>query len=215
LGLPRLSDLVQRPGSAPLPIAWLSLYLDLVWVTLRLATKGHMIVGALRLCGFNAFRNTYKPLLAESVIEFWNRYYYYYKELLAEFFFFPTFVRRFRRYPRVRIVAATFAATFVGNMYYHAIEQPVFLNGHPRALWAVMHSRLVYCFLLACGITVSMLREQRRRGHANARARGMAGRLRRIAGVWTFFSLIHVWAIPGRVPDVFVRTRFVLSLFGL
>jgi len=24
------------------------------------------------------FRNTYKPLLAESIVEFWNRYYYYF-----------------------------------------------------------------------------------------------------------------------------------------
>ena len=45
-----------------------------------------MIVGYLRLCGFNVFRNTYKPLLAETMVEFWNRYYYYFKELLVNFF---------------------------------------------------------------------------------------------------------------------------------
>jgi hypothetical protein len=42
---------------------------------------GHMIIGTLRLFGFNVFRNTYKPLLSESILEFWNRYYYYFKEL--------------------------------------------------------------------------------------------------------------------------------------
>ena len=214
LGVPRLPDLVQHPGSAPLGLVWVSLYLELVWVTLRLAAKGHVIIGVLRLLGFNAFRNTYKPLLAESVVEFWNRDYDYFKELLAEFFFFPTFVRRFRHHPRLRIAASTFAAAFVGNMYYHTIEQPAFLNGSVAGTWAVMHSRLLYCLLLTCGITVSMLREQRRRGGPAALAGGPARRLRRIAGVWTFFALIHVWAIPGRVPDIFGRTRFFLSLFG-
>jgi len=213
LGVPRLPDLVPHPGSAPLGVVWFSLYLELVWVTLRLAMKGHVIIGVLRLFGFNAFRNTYKPLLAESVVEFWNRYYYYFKEVLAEFFFFPTFVRRFRHHPRLRIAAATFAAAFAGNMYYHTIEQPAFLSRSLAGTWAVMHSRLLYCFLLACGITISMLREQRRRG-MDAPAGGAAGRLRRIAGVWTFFALIHVWALPGRDPDIFGRTRFFLSLFG-
>jgi hypothetical protein len=215
LGVPRLPDLVPHPASAPLGVVWCSLYLELVWVTLRLAAKGHVIIGMLRLFGFNAFRNTYKPLLAESVVEFWNRYYYYFKEMLAEFFFFPTFVRRFRHHPRLRIAAATFAAAFAGNMYYHTIEQPAFLSRSPAGTWAVVHSRLLYCFLLACGITVSMLREQQRRGRVDAPAGGAAGRLRRIAGVWTFFALIHVWALPGRDPDIFDRTRFFLSLFGL
>ncbi|MEF8725082.1 hypothetical protein [Candidatus Accumulibacter phosphatis] len=40
-----------------------------------------MIIGTLRLFGFNVFRNTYKPLPPESILEFWNRYYYYLKEL--------------------------------------------------------------------------------------------------------------------------------------
>ena len=213
-GRPQLRDLLRRPRDLALPVAWLSLYLELVWSVLRLAAKGHVFVGVLRLCGFYVFRNTYKPLLAESVVEFWNRYYYYFKELLVEFFFYPTFVRRFRRSPRLRIVAATFAAALVGNMYYHTIEQPAFLAGHFVVTWNVLHSRLFYCVVLAAGISVSMLREQRRRGAAVPPAGGLR-RVLRIAGVWTFFAFVHVWAVPGPTPDFATRTRFVLSLFGL
>jgi len=61
---------------------WVGLYLELVWETLSLAAKGHVWIGVLRLFGFNVFRNTYKPLLAETVVDFWNRYYYYFKELM-------------------------------------------------------------------------------------------------------------------------------------
>jgi len=214
LGIPQLRDLLRAPDGVALPIAWLSLYLELVWSVLRLAAKGHVFVGVLRLCGFYVFRNTYKPLLAESVVEFWNRYYYYFKELLVEFFFYPTFVRRFRRSPRLRIVAATFAAALVGNMYYHTIEQPTFLAGRLAATWNVLHSRAFYCVVLAAGISISMLREQRRRG-ATAPLPGGMRRVLRIAGVWTFFAFIHVWAVPGSTPGFAARTRFVLSLFGL
>jgi len=215
LGIPHLAELVRHPGDVPLLAAWASLYLDLVWVTLRLATKGHRIIGYLRLCGFNVFRNTYKPLLAESVVEFWNRYYYYFKELLVEFFFFPTFARRLRRRPRLRLLAAIFMAAFVGNLYYHAIEQPAFLAGNLQAVWAVLHCRVLYCFLLAIGIGVSMLREQRRRGLGGEAARGGARRIVRIAGVWTFFSLIHVWGLPGTGAGFTDRVRFLLSLAGV
>jgi len=214
LGIAQLPDLLRNPVGVALPVAWASLYLELVRAVLRLAAKGHILIGWLRLCGFYVFRNTYKPLLAESVVEFWNRYYYYFKELLVEFFFFPTFVRRFRHAPRLRIVAATFAAALVGNMYYHTLEQPSFIAGNLTVSWGVLHSRLFYCVVLATGITVSMLREQQRRGAARAPAGGVR-RVVRIAGVWTFFALVHVWAVPGPTPGFGDRTRFVLSLFGL
>ena len=83
-----------------------------------------MIVGCIRLLGFNVFRNTYKPLLAESIVEFWNRYYYYFKELLVEFFFYPTYLRSSWARPGIRMFLAVFAAAFIGNMYYHVLGSP-------------------------------------------------------------------------------------------
>ncbi len=89
LGLPRLKHIFASGAAFPLPVIWISLYLELIWEALYIAAKGHVWIGVLRLYGFNVFRNTYKPLLAESVVEFWNRYYYYFKELMMEFFFYP------------------------------------------------------------------------------------------------------------------------------
>ena len=34
----------------------------------RIAVTGHLFVGTLRLCGFYVMRNTYKPLLADSLV---------------------------------------------------------------------------------------------------------------------------------------------------
>ena len=214
--IPELQDMLQQDLAAPRVSAWLSIYANLITDVLRLAVKGHLIVGFLRLYGFNVFRNTYKPLLAESIVEFWNRYYYYFKELLVTFFFMPTFTgpaKRLRHWPRLRLLAAVFAAAFVGNVYYHVIKESEALA--QGQLWQVLDAqgpRMFYCFLLALGIFVSMLREQGRRG--GAPQAGGVRRVWRIAGVWTFFSLISIWNTGGGASFE-VRFRFFLGLWGL
>ena len=215
LGLPRLETLMPMGAQVPWLAAWAAVYAELVSDVLKLAVRGHEIVGVLRIFGFNIFRNTYKPLLAPSLVEFWNRYHYYFKELLVEFFFFPTYVRRFRTSPRLRMLAATLAAAGFGNLYYHLLQQDAFmLTGHWATLHPWLETRALYCLVLALGIYVSMRREQQRRGGPAAAAAGRAVRLRRIAGVWTFFALIGIWGEAGTASFA-QRADFVLALFGL
>jgi hypothetical protein len=216
LGIPRVKQILNGDAAPSLVITWASLYCDLVWESLFLASKGHAWVGIIRLFGFNVFRNTYKPLLAETIVDFWNRYYYYFKELMVEFFFFPTYLRYFRTRPALRIVAAVFAAAFLGNMYYHVLQarRPL-VDGDFEALWRQLGARLVYCFLLAIGITLSMLRQQKKRGQTGAAGvpRGGVYRLRRIAGVWTFFAVINFWNVTARIT-IAERARLFASLLG-
>ncbi len=215
LGLPRLEALMPAGAQVPWLTAWAAVYAGLVSDVLKLAVRGHEIVGVLRLFGFNIFRNTYKPLLAPSLVEFWNRYHYYFKELLVEFFFFPTYVRRFRKSPRLRMLAATLAAAGFGNLYYHLLQQdPFMLTGSWAALHPWLETRSLYCLLLALGIYVSMRREQQRRGTPAAAPAHWPVRLRRIAGVWTFFALIGIWGEAGTASFA-QRADFVLALFGL
>ncbi len=215
LGLPTLETLLALGAQAPFGRSWASVYGELFEQVLRLAIKGHLIVGMLRLYGFNVFRNTYKPLLAESVVEFWNRYFYYFKELLSTFFFMPTFTgfgKRLRKWPNLRLFAAVFAAAFVGNVYYHVIKEPGMAQGQLVQVLLAHRSRMFYCLLLVAGIFVSMLREQNRRGQAAAA--GPTPRLLRIFGVWTFFGLIFIWNADGGAPFL-TRVDFFLGLFGL
>ena len=211
LSITRVEQMFARPDAYPLWMRWASIYCELFWLVLHIAVRGHVIVASLRLAGFHVFRNTYKPLLAESVVEFWNRYYFYFKELLAIFFFYPAFTRHFKKYPRLRIVWAVFAAAFFGNMYYHCLASSTLPVADFGGLWALMHSRLVYCFLLATGISISMLRQQARTGARPPRTVG--GRAVAIFGVWTFFALIHLWT--GGTTPIGDRARFAASLFGL
>jgi hypothetical protein len=213
--IPHLSALIAQGGEAPVLASWASIYCELIRQVLRHAINGHAIIGILRLFGFNVFRNTYKPLLAESIVEFWNRYYYYFKELLVNFFFLPVFTQlgsRLRKWPNLRLFAAVFAAAFIGNMYYHMLQhESALVVGDIFGIVYTLRSRAFYCLLLAIGIFISMLRQQR--GTAS-KAAPQNARILRIFGVWTFFSLIFIWNVRSNTP-FFTRVDFFLNLFGL
>jgi hypothetical protein len=219
LGIPRMRDLIGSDPAAIVPPAlrWLSVFLELVTRTLELAIEGHVFVGVLRLLGFHVFRNTYKPLLSESVVEFWNRFHHYFKELLVEFFFLPSYVRYFKQRPVLRIFTATFAAACLGNLYFHVLGSlPQLLEQGATEARELLVPRAFYSLLLASGVFVSMLREQQRRGSAGPPGRAQAlRRLRRIAGVWLFFGIIHIWNVMPSQLTFAQRNVFFLSLFGL
>ena len=88
----------------------------------------------------------------------------------------------------------------------HLVEADV------AALWNGYSSRLFYCLLLATGIFISMLREQKRA--ASGVAAGPLRRVVKIAGVWTFFAIVFIWNAKGGA-DFSTRCEFFLSLFGL
>ena len=218
--VPRLEKILAGVAPASQPTAWVSLYLDLVRITLKVAHKGHLWIGLLRLAGFNVFRNTYRPLLAESIVDFWNRFQYYFKELLTEFFFFPTYLRYFRSNPHLRMFVAVFMAVFVGNMYFHFLIKTDDLIAMDFAnIWHLLSPRLVYCFFLTIGIYASLLHQQKKRGTPNRPGASpwvaWLLKFQRIAVVWTFYSMIHIWNLSSKHIEFQGRSDFFLSLFGL
>lgn len=214
LGLPRMYEVLESGVFNGGLRNWSLVYLELIRTTLSVALVGHIIVGCLRLLGFNVFRNTYKPLLSQSILEFWNRFYYYFKELMVEFFFYPTYLKLRRMSPSARMFTAIFTAAFLGNMYHHILTLPeTVTNWDPGYFWSTWGPRFVYCFLLAVGVGVSMVRQQKLRQSKDEPSRLV--RLRRIAGVWTFYAVILIWNKRSDDIGVVDCTRFFLSLFGL
>jgi len=218
LGLPRFGKMLSSYDEYSIGIYWSVMFLSIVSGVLKFAILGHVIIGCLRLFGFNVFRNTYKPLLSQTILEFWNRYYYYFKELLVEFFFFPIYLSFSKVNYKIRLFLATFGAAFFGNMYYHVLRDSRSLAnmGLKQAWTDALASRTVYCLLLATGIYISMLRERNRRGK-DLKTDSLFSRSQiivRIIGVVTFFAIINVWNVnPGL--SFSQRIGFLLSLFGL
>lgn len=213
-----LEEVVRGGDSFSLPVRWLTLALELIRMTLAVAVAGHIVVGFFRLCGFNIARNTYKPLLADSIVDFWHRFFHYFKELLVDFFFFPFYLKRFKNRPRLRLFAAVFSAAFFGNMYFHfMMNEEALIEMQFSQIGAFLGPRTIYCTMLAVGVAVSMWRQQKRRG------RPMEGSplklrllwIRRVAGVWFFYAMIHIWNLPALDLTITERNKFFLSLFGI
>lgn len=205
-------DAAMNAASLPISVAWLSLVGHFAQTLLNMCIVGHVIIACCRMSGFNALRNTYKPLHSRTVAEFWNRYYYYFKELLVEFFFFPAFTRYFKRYRRIRVFAATVAAATFGNVIYHFLHDFVFVAQY--GWWrAVIGFRVYFCYctILGVGIGISQLRNQgkpRQNDLAPWWQKGLA-----TTGVLAFFCLIAVFDHEGPAFGLGECVHFFLRLF--
>jgi hypothetical protein len=159
MGIPGL-DAVIASNQLPAPyLCWASLLTGFADTMLAMAVWGNTIVACCRMAGFRALRNTYRPLEATSIADFWNRYYYYFKELLVDFFFYPTYTRYFKTNRKLRLFAATLAAATFGNMLYHFFRDIDLVWKYGP--WKAIVGFRVYAFytlLLGCGIGISQLR---------------------------------------------------------
>lgn len=192
-GSPTYADALARSrAGTPYPAAanWAALVYSFVQAFLALAIWSHVAVAGARMAGFKALRNMYRPLESRSVAEFWNRYYYYFKELLVDLFFFPTYLRYFKKHPKLRLAFATFAAAAFGNFLFHYLRdlEDVVEYGAFGSIWN-RRCYALYCVLLAGGIILSQLRNQR-----PPKDVPLLARVRTTAVVFGFFLFL---TIPG------------------
>lgn len=211
LGIPTLEMALQR-AAVPVYIAWASVIAHFAQALLTMAGPPNLVIACCRMAGFNALRNSYRPLRARTMAEFWNRYYYYFKELLVEFLFFPVFTRYFKRYRRFRLFAATMAAATLGNMIYHFLRDYSYVAR--MGLWRALLGFRVYAFysaMLGLAIGISQLR-----GHGGEQLckdpRWWRGALSS-SGVLFFFCLLEIFDQEGRFYGLGLYWRFFLRLF--
>ncbi len=207
--LPDAFVLVQGGAARSAGQNWASLVLHLGVDLLDISIFGHLAVAGARVAGFKALRNTHRPLESRSIADFWNRYYFYFKELLVDFFFLPTYLRWFKKHPRLRLFFATFAAAGVGNFIFHWLADPAGIV--TTGLWGSIAARdtyVIYALVLVLGIWLSQ--------SSKPRAATRVSRLSRVAttsGVLLFYCLLqilNVAPLDATVSDCF---RFFVSLF--
>jgi hypothetical protein len=213
--IPTFQEAFNRGAAhAPYPVyvCWLVLVAAFAENLFTISVWGHTIIACCRMAGFRALRNTYRPLTARTIAEFWNRYYFYFKELLVDFFFYPTFFRLFKGRTRVRLATATFAAAGLGNMFFHFTRDVGFIP--QMGLWRALlgfHVYAFYCLVLSTGIIISQLRTARRRVQTASRWSQFKSQF----GVLLFFCLLQVFDDPGRTHPITVHFAFFLHLFGI
>jgi hypothetical protein len=201
---------VQR---TPLPwhVCWESQLLSFFEYLLDISIFGHKIIACCRMAGFNALRNTYRPLSSPTIMEFFNRFYYYFKELLVEFFFYPMFFLCFKRRPRLRVVAATFAAAGFGNVFYHFTRDTSIISSVGFVKACVNFQVFAfYCLVLATALSISQVR---RRGVPHAGF--LRGRLFPAMWVILFYSVLDVFGSTQRNYPLTEHFRFLGYLFGI
>jgi hypothetical protein len=193
----------------PWNLRWDSLILAFFESILAISIMGHPIIALCRMTGFNALRNTYRPLFSTTISEFFNRFYYYFKELLVDFFFYPVFLRYGKGHGRLRVVFATFAAVFFGNTFFHFTRDWQIIRdvGLLRA-WVSYQASLFYCFILASAVSISQLRKRGPKSTSVIR-----GHIWPAAGVGLFYCLLNVFVTDERGYSFFEYLKYFASLF--
>jgi hypothetical protein len=181
---------------------------------LELAGWSHRVVACLRFAGFRLPRNSCRPLTSRSIAEFWNRYYYYFKEMLVDFFFYPTFLRCFKKQPRLRVFFATFMAAGVGNAIFHFFRQlDLLFTMGVREATIGFTSYIVYCVILATAIGLSQARST---GVVAAAPPSFASRLKSFVCVWGLVLVLHPFGgEEERVYSFHARLTFLTHHLGL
>lgn len=193
-------------------LCWASLVCAFLQDLLTMAIWGHTIVACARLAGFRLLRNTYRPLEARTIAEFWNRYYFYFKELLVEMFFYPTFMRCFRGHSRLRLAFATFMAAGVGNIIWHFMRdiRSVIDVGLAQSVIG-FQTFAFYAIVLAAGIAVSQALPRQDHSAASWFRRQLLPCLR----VASFFCLLRIFDDEQRTRTLAQHFAFLFHLFGL
>jgi hypothetical protein len=214
-GLPTLIEAIEASAAgAPLPLhmEWLALIAHYFLGLIFLAAWSHIVVAMVRMAGYCIPRNTVRPLAARTLAEFWNRYYYYFKELLVDFFFFPTFLRWFKKSPKLRIAFATFCAAAAGNFIFHIVERvDMIATGGFLSTLEFFLSYLLYTLVLATGLIVSQLRNRKPKPEDGFLRYEVLPRL----NVGLFFCLLTIFDGHEHLFSIGERLSFLISLFGV
>lgn len=206
-------QLMTRNGHTfPIVTGWLSLIYSVTYDALKLCVGGNTLVAVARFAGFYLPRFMYKPLSSRTLVDFWNRYHYYFKELLVDIFFMPTFLKYFKKHPKMRLVFATFMAAGVGNFIFHFLKYCNLLYLYDIAAYSeLFYSYAFYCVLLTIGICVSQLRINSGIKPKN----DLFSRVNSFICVWGFVVLVYLFGNESLAFEFMERVKFMGILIGV
>ena len=159
---------------------------------IRISGQFHLIIGILRLFGFNLPETHHLYFLSSSFTDLWRRINIYWKDFMMKVFYYPTYFRIRNWGDTASLVAATFL-TFFLTWFFHAYQW-FWLRGS----FLLTTPDLLFWFILAVLVVVNTLMEAKRGrtrslGQRSQSFRDMAGLTLRSAGTFTILTVL--WSL--------------------
>ena len=198
---------------------------------LRISGQFHLVIGILRLFGFNLPETHHLYFLASSFTDLWRRINIYWKDFMLKVFYYPTFFRIRQWGANGSLIVAT-AFVFFLTWFFHAYQW-FWLRG--TFLFTVPD--MLFWFILACLVVVNTLYEARRGrkrtlgqrsmsiGDITALALRTAGTFTVMAVLWALWSsdsiqdwiaLISVVEVtPQNIALLLLAFAMITVVFGL
>jgi alginate O-acetyltransferase complex protein AlgI len=135
---------------------------------LKISGHFHIIVGMLKLFGYDLPETHRLYLLASSFTDFWRRINIYWKDFMIKCFFYPVHFRLRRKNESLALIAGTITV-FVATTVLHGYQW-FWLRGH----FHITGPDVLFWSILGVAVIINVLIESRRKPKLNARPRPKA-----------------------------------------
>lgn len=144
----------MKRGYAPqVAGVWTALIYQFLRFYLLWTAVAHLKVGLWRLFGYDIEPYFNKPFASTNLVELWKRFSYYYRQFLVQAFYYPVFLRFFKKWPKLRIFVATFAAAGFGNLLFHIVDSSLIDGAAPGVVVAELRA---YPYYLLLGVAIAL-----------------------------------------------------------
>jgi len=188
----------------------------LIWpflLYLRVSGQFHIIVGMLRLFGFNLPETHHEYFLASSFTDFWRRINIYWKDFMMKLFYYPAFFALRKSGPTRALVLAT-VLVFAVTWFFHGY-QTFWLQGafhftpNDGLFWAVLGVLVVVNALWEVnhGRARALTQRSQPWGATFRLAAKTVGMYCGISVLWSLWSTeslttwLSLWSAAGRWPE--------------
>lgn len=159
---------------------------------LRISGQFHLIIGMMRLFGFELPETNHLYYLSSSFTDFWRRINIYWKDFMMKLFYYPVFFKLRKRGETQALVLST-VGVFVVTWFLHGY-QSFWIHGSFMFSW----NDALFWAILGSLVIVTSLREAKRGrkrtlGARTWTAREYAGLVARTVG--TFALLCFIWSL--------------------
>jgi D-alanyl-lipoteichoic acid acyltransferase DltB (MBOAT superfamily) len=191
---------------------------------LRVSGQFHIIIGILRLFGFNLPETHHSYFLASSFTDFWRRINIYWKDFMMKVFYYPSYFALRKRGNTFALVTSTlvvFGVTWALHVYqWFWLRGTVLLAWHDVLFWAILAICVVFNSLHEVSHGRQRMLEKRALTWRDSAVRALktVAMFCFISVLWSLWSTeslttwLSLWSAAGEWPDAPLSWAAIISL---